>query len=88
QACRNSFVYLVGQNSITGQGYAIDETLTNRYAQLKALCGTTPLFLGFGIDSKEKKEKAFKSVDGVIVGTAYLKAVKSGTESLFIKNLI
>ena len=88
EACLNSFVYLVGQNSITGQGYTLSDDLTSRYAQLKALCGATPLFLGFGIDSKEKKEKAFESVDGVIVGTAYLKAVKSGEESLFIKNLI
>jgi len=87
KACRNSFVYLVGQNSITGQGYAISDALATRYAQLKALCGETPLFLGFGIDSKEKKEKAFEGVDGVIVGTAYLKAVKSGEEVAFLENL-
>ena len=88
QACRNSFIYLVGQNSITGQGYAINDILASRYAQLKSLCGDTPLFLGFGIDSKEKKEKAFESVDGVIVGTAYLKAVKSGEEVAFLENLM
>jgi tryptophan synthase alpha chain len=88
KACRNSFVYLVGQNSITGQGYAINDTLSNRYAQLKALCGTTLLFLGFGIDSKEKKEKAFESVDGVIVGTAYLKAVKRGEAREFLSGLL
>jgi len=88
QACQNSFVYLVGQNSITGQGYAINDALATRYAQLKALCGEAPLFLGFGIDSKEKKEKAFESVDGVIVGTAYLKAVKSGEEVAFLENLM
>ncbi|MES2486544.1 MAG: tryptophan synthase subunit alpha [Bacteroidota bacterium] len=87
-ACQNSFVYLVGQNSITGQGYAINDALATRYAQLKTLCGDTPLFLGFGIDSKEKKDKAFKSVDGVIVGTAYLKALKSGVEEGFLKALI
>jgi tryptophan synthase alpha chain len=88
QACQNSFVYLVGQNSITGQGYTINHALTTRYAQLKTLCGTTPLFLGFGIDSKEKKETAFKSVDGVIVGTAYLKALKNGAETEFLRGLL
>jgi len=87
-ACRNSFVYLVGQNSITGQGYAINDALATRYTKLKALCGDTPLFLGFGIDSKEKKEKAFVGVDGVIVGTAYLKAVKNGREVEFLKTLM
>jgi len=88
QVCQNSFVYLVGQNSITGQGYDINEGLSSRYAELKALCGNTPLFLGFGIDSKEKKQQAFKSVDGVIVGTAYLKAVKVGKEKEFVEGLV
>lgn len=88
QACANSFVYLVGQNSITGQGYAISSALSTRYAELKTLCRDTPLFIGFGIDSKEKKETAFESVDGVIVGTAYLKAVKNGVERAFIKGLL
>ena len=88
QVCKNSFVYLVGQNSITGQGYDINEVLSSRYTELKSLCGTTPLFLGFGIDSKEKKEQAFKSVDGVIVGTAYLKAVKVEEEVKFVEGLL
>lgn len=88
QVCQNSFVYLVGQNSITGQGYDINASMTNRYAELKTLCGDTPLFLGFGIDSKEKKEQAFASVDGVIVGTAYLKAVKNNAEIAFIEGLL
>lgn len=88
QVCQNSFVYLVGQNGITGQGYDISNTLSTRYAELKALCGSTPLFMGFGIDSKAKKEQAFKSVDGVIVGTAYLKAVKVGVEGKFLRRLV
>ncbi len=88
KACANSFVYLVGQNSITGQGYSINDALTARYSALKTLCGTTPLFIGFGIDSREKKEKAFESVDGAIVGTAYLKAVKSGREKEFVRGLL
>lgn len=88
QVCQNSFVYLVGQNSITGQGYSISDGMTTRYTQLKMLCGNTPLFLGFGIDSKEKKEQAFISTDGVIVGTAYLKALKAGEEEEFVSTLL
>ncbi|MFP9117498.1 tryptophan synthase subunit alpha [Flavobacterium sp. RNTU_13] len=88
KACENSFVYLVGQNSITGQGYSINDALTARYAALKVLCGATPLFIGFGIDSRDKKEKAFESVDGAIVGTAYLKAVKNGREKEFVRGLL
>lgn len=88
QACKDSFVYLVGQNSITGQSYTIDNKLTNRYKGLKKLCGATPLFLGFGIDSAVKKQQAFESVDGVIVGTAYLMAVKKGFENHFLEQLL
>lgn len=88
EVCQNSFVYLVGQNSITGQGSDINSTMTDRYAELKTLCGDTPLFLGFGIDSKEKKEQAFTSIDGVIVGTAYLKALKNNAEIAFVNNLL
>ncbi|MFL9842946.1 tryptophan synthase subunit alpha [Flavobacterium rhizosphaerae] len=88
QACQNSFVYLVGQNSITGQGFRINEELTTRYTELKNLCGNTPLFIGFGIDSRKKKEQAFASVDGVIIGTAYLKAVKTDNELLFLLELL
>lgn len=85
--CGNSFVYLVGQNSITGAGYDMNEQLLTRYAELKELCGKTPLFLGFGIDSKAKKEQGFEKCDGVIVGTAYLKALKRGEEKEFLEGL-
>lgn len=85
--CKNSFVYLVGQNSVTGAGYEMDEQLIRRYGELKQLCGETPLFLGFGIDSKAKKEQGFAQCDGVIVGTAYLKALKVGTQKNFLAEL-
>lgn len=85
--CSNSFVYLVGQNSITGNSYTIDSHMQERYAELKSVCGTTPLFLGFGIDSKAKKEQAFEHCDGAIVGSAYLKALEHEQESAFLEAL-
>ncbi len=88
KVCSSSFVYLVGQNSITGAGYEMDAHKINRYAEIKQLCGTTPLFLGFGIDSKSKKEQGFEQCDGVIVGTAYLKALKSETQDRFLVDLL
>jgi len=86
--CAKSFVYLVGQNSITGNSYTIDAAMQKRYAELKSLCRTTPLFLGFGIDSKAKKEQAFQQCDGAIVGSAYLKALEIQTENVFLSKLI
>lgn len=86
QACENSFVYLVGSAQTTGGTYALEDQL-ERYQQIKKLCGNTPVFLGFGIDSKEKKVLAQSVTDGVIIGSAYLKAVKNGTEQQFLANI-
>ncbi len=86
QACKNSFVYLVGSAQTTGGTYALEDQL-ERYQQIKKLCGNTPVFLGFGIDSKEKKVLAQSVTDGVIIGSAYLKAVKNGTEQHFLANI-
>jgi tryptophan synthase alpha chain len=85
--CAGSFVYLVGQNSITGGNYDIGKSLQQRYSELKSLCGETPLFLGFGIDSKDKKKQAWISCDGVIIGTAYLKALENHQEEVFLTQM-
>lgn len=88
QECSNSFVYLVGQNSITGTAYNVSSEQTKRYAEIKVLCGKTPLMLGFGIDSAEKKQLAFQSCDGVIIGSAYLKALQNGTAPVFLEKIL
>ena len=87
-ACERSFVYLVGQTSITGNGYSIDEAKQARYRELKALCGKTPLFLGFGIDSPEKRDQGFEECDGVIIGSAYLKSLAEGSSETFLKGIM
>ena len=86
KACTNSFVYLVGNAQTTGGSYALDAQL-ERYAAIKTLCGNVPVFLGFGIDSREKKVLAHSVTDGVIIGSAYLQAVKSGKEQHFLARI-
>lgn len=88
EVCQNSFVYLVGQNSITGTTYSISEAQLGRYATIKQLCGETPVMLGFGIDSPERQQQAFLHCDGAIIGSAYLKAVQNGTETAFLDALL
>lgn len=88
QSCARSFVYLVGQTSITGNGYLIDESKQQRYRELKTLCGDTPLFLGFGIDSPEKRDQGFQECDGVIIGSAYLKSLAEGTSESFLQSML
>ncbi len=71
QIVKNSkeFIYLVAYAGITGSGKSenLDEVIQNirRYSD-------TDIFLGFGVNKKTAKAKA-KNVDGVIVGTAFVK---------------
>lgn len=87
EASPNSFVYLVGQNKITGSSYSLSEH-ADRYSELKQLCKEVPLFLGFGISNAAQKQEAFQSVDGIIVGTAYLRAISQENEDEFIEKLL
>jgi tryptophan synthase alpha chain len=63
------FIYLVAYAGITGSG--ADEDLSSIIDNLKQNT-KTPIYLGFGVDEKTAKQKA-KNVDGVIVGTAFVK---------------
>ena len=63
------FVYLVAYAGITGANKS--EDLSQIIAWIKEV-SDTPLYLGFGVDEKTAKEKA-KDVDGVIVGSAFVK---------------
>ncbi len=63
------FIYLVAYTGITGVGKY--EKLDHIIEQIRQVTDT-PIFLGFGVDEKTAKEKA-KKVDGVIVGSAFIK---------------
>lgn len=65
------FIYLVAYAGITGSGASEDlsEVLKNIRESTK-----TPVYLGFGVNEKTAKEKA-KDVDGVIVGSAFVKHI-------------
>lgn len=63
------FIYMVAYAGITGSGR--DEDLTQTIKDIKEFT-KTPIYLGFGVDEKTCKEKA-QNVDGVIVGSAFVK---------------
>ena len=76
------FIYLVAYAGITGAGKSEDlqPIITNikKYSQ-------TPVYVGFGVDQNTAKEKA-EGVDGVIVGSAFVKVLLdenlSGTQKI------
>ncbi len=84
---QNSFVYLVSQTSITGGTSAINSEMNERYKEIKKICKETPVMLGFGINTKADVLKAHQNCDGAIIGSAYLKALKNGSETKFIGEL-
>ena len=65
------FIYLVAYAGITGAGKSEDLqpiiTSIKKHSQ-------TPVYVGFGVDQNTAKEKA-KGVDGVIVGSAFVKVL-------------
>jgi len=71
------FIYLVAYAGITGAGKS--EDLQDIVANIKAHTDT-PVYVGFGVDTHTAKEKA-KGVDGVIVGSAFVKVLLDNTLS-------
>ena len=65
----NKFIYMVAYAGITGSG--AKEDLSKVIANVRSAT-STPLYIGFGVDEKTAKEKV-KGVDGVIVGSTFVK---------------
>lgn len=70
------FVYLVSMTGVTGSDLALSDRLTNDVNRVKAVC-RRPVAVGFGIDSPAKAAAVGRLADGVIVGSALVKAVMS-----------
>ena len=71
QVVENSqkFIYLVAYAGITGSGAS--EDLSQTIAHIRDVT-QTPVYVGFGVDEYTAKEKV-QGVDGVIVGSAFVK---------------
>jgi tryptophan synthase alpha chain len=65
------FIYLVAYAGITGAGKS--EDLQTIISDIKEFT-QTPVYVGFGVDQNSAREKA-RSVDGVIVGSAFVKVL-------------
>jgi len=71
------FIYLVAYAGITGAGKS--EDLQGIVADIKDFTDT-PVYVGFGVNQNTATEKA-KGVDGVIVGSAFVKVLLDETLS-------
>ena len=78
----DKFIYLVAYAGITGAGKS--ESLERVIEDIRKVT-QTPVYVGFGVDENTAKEKA-QGVDGVIVGSAFIKILLD--ESLSSTNKI
>ncbi|MBY0537621.1 MAG: tryptophan synthase subunit alpha [Chitinophagaceae bacterium] len=72
------FLYAVSSSSTTGS----DKNMTDVSAYLKRLQSyqlQNPVLVGFGIKDKASFDAACAHASGAIIGTAYIKALESGT---------
>ena len=85
----DGFIYMQGISGSTGQHIKIDQSLLNRYHDLKKLAKRKklPVLIGFGVrDAEDVKRFSDIQVDGVIIGTSFVKAA-SRSKREFIEYL-
>jgi tryptophan synthase alpha chain len=77
----SGFVYYVSLTGVTGAAGVSMEEASNRANALRERA-KLPVVVGFGIDSGDKARVAQQhGVSGIVVGTAIVKAIASGTDT-------
>ena len=74
------FVYYVSVTGVTGSADAKAAEAGTTAAKLRDELGL-PVVVGFGIDSREKARAAAVNADGVVVGTALVRAIEQGANA-------
>jgi tryptophan synthase alpha chain len=77
------FVYYVSMTGVTGHGGVDAAEAGRRAASLRGTLGL-PVVVGFGIDSRQKAHDAAGApgrADGVVVGSALVRAIEEGASS-------
>lgn len=72
------FIYAVTQNGTTGKRKR-DATFPEQIAQLRQLTNR-PIYAGFGIQTKEDKAYYLQYADGVIIGSAFIRAFQENDQ--------
>jgi tryptophan synthase alpha chain len=73
----SGFLYLVSMTGVTGAQWAADPRLEALKSHLRAIT-PLPICTGFGIHDRASAEAAAAGVDGVVVGSALVRALASG----------
>ncbi|MGN0143341.1 MAG: tryptophan synthase subunit alpha [Clostridium sp.] len=82
------FVYCVSTNGTTGERASLDEGTVDYLEHVRKIVDI-PMCIGFGISSKEIVSEVKDHCDGVIVGSAIVKRMAQGRDTVidFVKDL-
>jgi tryptophan synthase alpha chain len=73
----SGFVYLISRLGVTGVQHEIAADLPESIARLREVC-TLPICVGFGISTPEQARAVGAMADGVVVGSALVRALDEG----------
>jgi len=84
----SGFLYCVAHLGTTGDDQqGVYPGLESYLDRVRKIAGEIPLGLGFGIDGPEKVKKIIDYPDGIIIGSALIKAIQAGdTEAEMLEN--
>jgi tryptophan synthase alpha chain len=74
------FLYMVSNSSITGAKKGISDKQIAYFNRINAMKLNNPRLIGFGISDHETFSTACQYANGAIIGSAYINALKDGTD--------
>lgn len=72
------FIYVVSSASTTGKTGGSDLSRQEYFKNISSSDLKNPTLAGFGIHNRETKDEAFRYLQGVIIGSAYMRALQLG----------
>ncbi|WP_185872913.1 tryptophan synthase subunit alpha [Blattabacterium cuenoti] len=84
----DSFLYIVGSNSITGKKITISQQQINFFKRIKKILKNTPKLIGFGIQNKNEFKLACKYANGGIIGSSFIQAINKDKLEISISEYI
>jgi tryptophan synthase alpha chain len=74
----SGFIYMVSSASITGKTGEFSDAQLEYFQRINVMKLKNPVMAGFGIHDRKTIENAFSYVNGAIIGSAYMRALRSG----------
>jgi tryptophan synthase alpha chain len=81
----SGFVYLVSRTGVTGVRDSIGDALVPLTSAMRSLT-SLPLAVGFGISTPEQAKRVAQLADGVVVGSAIVRAVEENLGSVELES--